>query len=101
MTDALALRQEIVSKKVRAVEIAERSLQRIDSADSRVKAFISVMRESALAQAKKVDEKIARGETVGPLAGVPIAVKDNICTTDARTTCGSKILETYLPPYDA
>jgi aspartyl-tRNA(Asn)/glutamyl-tRNA(Gln) amidotransferase subunit A len=101
MTDALALREEIVSKKVRAVDAVERSLKRIDAVDARVKAFLSVSREAALAQARRVDEKVARGEPVGALAGVPIAVKDNICTTDARTTCGSKILENYLPPYDA
>ncbi len=101
MTDALALREEIVSKKTRAVDAVGRALGRIESVDPRVKAFLSVMRDSALAQAKRVDEKVARGEKLGPLAGVPVAIKDNLCTTDARTTCGSKILEHYLPPYDA
>jgi aspartyl-tRNA(Asn)/glutamyl-tRNA(Gln) amidotransferase subunit A len=101
MSDALALRQEIVSKKTRAVDVTERALQRIESVDSRVKAFLCVMREPALGQARRVDEKVARGEKLGPLAGVPVAVKDNLCTTDARTTCASRILENYLPPYDA
>jgi aspartyl-tRNA(Asn)/glutamyl-tRNA(Gln) amidotransferase subunit A len=101
MTDALALRQEILSRKVRAVEVTERFLKRIDAVDGRVKAFLTVSRESALAQARRIDEKIARGEKVGALGGVPVAVKDNLCTTDARTTCASRILETYLPPYDA
>jgi aspartyl-tRNA(Asn)/glutamyl-tRNA(Gln) amidotransferase subunit A len=101
MTDALALRQEIASRKVRAVEVTERFLKRIDAVDGRVKAFLTVSRESALAQARRVDAKVAKGEILGALAGVPVAVKDNLCTTDARTTCASKILETYLPPYDA
>ncbi|HLF92947.1 MAG TPA: amidase family protein, partial [Planctomycetota bacterium] len=91
----------MVSKKTRAVDAVGRALGRIESVDPRVKAFLSVMRDAALAQAKRVDEKVARGEKVGPLAGVPVAIKDNLCTTDARTTCGSKILENYLPPYDA
>jgi aspartyl-tRNA(Asn)/glutamyl-tRNA(Gln) amidotransferase subunit A len=101
MTDALALRQEIASRKVRALEVAEGTLRRIDAIDPKVKAFITVMRESALAAARRVDEKAARGEPLGALAGVPVAVKDNLCTTDARTTCGSKILENFLPPFDA
>ncbi len=101
MTDALALRGEVASRKVRAVDVAERTLARIDAVDPKVRAFITVMRESALAAARRVDEKVARGEPVGPLAGVPVAVKDNLCTTDARTTCASKILEPFVPPYDA
>jgi aspartyl-tRNA(Asn)/glutamyl-tRNA(Gln) amidotransferase subunit A len=59
------------------------------------------MPETALAQARSIDERLARGEKVGALAGVPVAVKDNLCTTDAPTTCASKILANYLPPYDA
>src|ERR1043166_2693623 len=101
MSDALALREEIVSKKTRAVDAVEQSLQRIGAVDSRVKAFLNVSHDTALAQARRVDEKVARGEPLGPLAGVSVAVKDNICTTDAPTTCGSKILQNYLPPYDA
>jgi aspartyl-tRNA(Asn)/glutamyl-tRNA(Gln) amidotransferase subunit A len=101
MTDAVSIRQEIVSKKTSAVEVAERALGRIAAVDGKVKAFLSVGREAALAAAKRVDEKLAKGGPLGALAGVPVAVKDNLCTTDARTTCGSKILETYVPPYDA
>jgi aspartyl-tRNA(Asn)/glutamyl-tRNA(Gln) amidotransferase subunit A len=100
-SDALTLRQDIAAKKVRAVDVAEEHLRRIAAADPKVRAFITVMREPALAQARRVDEKAARGEPLGPLAGVPVALKDNMCTTDARTTCASKILETYQPPYDA
>ena len=101
MTDAVSIRQDIVSKKTTAAQVADRFLSRIEAIDPRVRAFISVNRPGALAAARKVDEKIARGEKPGLLAGIPIAVKDNLCTIDAPTTCGSKILETYQPPYDA
>jgi aspartyl-tRNA(Asn)/glutamyl-tRNA(Gln) amidotransferase subunit A len=101
MTDAVSIRQDILSKKVSATEVAGRFLGRIEAIDPRVRAFLSVGRPAALAQARRVDEKIARGERVGSLAGLPVAVKDNLCTTDAPTTCGSKILESYCPPYDA
>ena len=101
MTDAVSIRQDILSKKTTAQQVAERFLSRIDAIDPKVRAFLSVNKPAALAAAKKVDEKIARGEKPGLLAGLPVAVKDNLCTTDAPTTCGSKILENYRAPYDA
>jgi aspartyl-tRNA(Asn)/glutamyl-tRNA(Gln) amidotransferase subunit A len=101
MTDAVSIRQDILSKKTSAAQVAERFLSRIEAVDPKVRAFLSINKPAALAAAKKVDEKIARGEKLGLLAGLPVAVKDNICTSDAPTTCGSKILETYRPPYDA
>jgi aspartyl-tRNA(Asn)/glutamyl-tRNA(Gln) amidotransferase subunit A len=101
MTDAVSIRQDILGKKTTATQVAERFLSRLAAIDPKVRAFLSVTRDSALAAAKRVDEKIARGEKTGLLAGIPVAVKDNLCTTDAPTTCGSKILETYRPPYDA
>jgi aspartyl-tRNA(Asn)/glutamyl-tRNA(Gln) amidotransferase subunit A len=99
--DATALREDIVSRKVRAVEVAERHLDRISKVDSKVRAFITVMKDAALAQARRVDEKLARGGPVGALAGLPVALKDNLCVKGGRTTCGSKILENYVAPYDA
>ena len=101
MTDAVSIRQDILSRKTTATEVAERFLSRIEAIDPKVRAFLSVNRPAALAQARKVDEKIARGGKPGLLAGLPVAVKDNLCTADAPTTCGSKILEGYRPPYDA
>ena len=101
MTDAVSIRQDILSKKTTAVQVAERFFSRIEAIDPKVRAFLSINKPAALAQAKKVDEKIAAGGKPGLLAGLPVAVKDNICTTDAPTTCASKILETYRPPYDA
>jgi len=101
MTDAVSIRQDILGKKTTATQVAERFLSRLSAIDPKVRAFLSVTKDSALAAAKRVDEKIARGEKTGLLAGIPVAVKDNLCTADAPTTCGSKILETYRPPYDA
>jgi aspartyl-tRNA(Asn)/glutamyl-tRNA(Gln) amidotransferase subunit A len=101
MTDAVSIRQDIVAKKTTALQVAERFLARIEAIDPKVRAFLSVNKPAALAAAKKVDEKIAAGGKPGLLAGLPVAVKDNICTVDAPTTCGSKILETYRAPYDA
>lgn len=97
----LALRRDLLSKKTSAVELASQALARVTAADGRVKAFLSLLQDGALAQAKAVDEKLARGEAVGPLAGVAVAVKDNICVRGSKTTCGSKILADYVAPYDA
>ena len=66
-----------------------------------MRAYITLTKETALAQAKKVDEKIRLGENIQPLAGIPGAVKDNLCTKNIKTTCGSKILANFTPPYDA
>jgi len=101
MTDAVSIRQDILSKKTTATAVTERFLSRLAAIDPKVRAFLSVTLDAAVAQAKRVDEKIAKGEKVGLLAGLPVAVKDNLCTIDAPTTCASKILENYRPPYDA
>src|SRR5258708_20270678 len=101
MTDAVSIRQNILSKKTTGMQVAERVRSRLAEIDPKIRAFLSVNKDAAFAQAKKVDEKIARGEKTGLLAGIPVAVKDNLCTTDAPTTCGSKILENYRAPYDA
>ena len=84
-----------------AVEIVQSFLDRIERLDGKVKAFISVRGEQALDEAKTLDERRARGRAPGALAGVPVAVKDNICTRGWKTTCGSRILEDFKPPYNA
>ena len=84
-----------------AVEIATAALDRIDSIDPTINAFTHTNRELALASAAEVDRRRAAGETLGPLAGVPVAVKDVLCTRDMPTTCSSKMLEHFRPPYDA
>ena len=96
---------EIVSgvkeKKFKAVEVMEKYLKNISKHESRVNAFLSIREEKALEEAMIIDAKIAKCETVGRLAGVPVAVKDNICTDGIKTTCASKMLEDYISPYDA
>ncbi|MCA9580405.1 MAG: Asp-tRNA(Asn)/Glu-tRNA(Gln) amidotransferase subunit GatA [Myxococcales bacterium] len=84
-----------------AEDIARSCLDHIEERDGEFGCFLSVDREGALAAARDVDRRRASGETLGSLAGVPIAIKDNICTKGLRTTCGSRMLEDYVPPYDA
>ncbi|MCZ7416376.1 MULTISPECIES: Asp-tRNA(Asn)/Glu-tRNA(Gln) amidotransferase subunit GatA [unclassified Streptomyces] len=84
-----------------AVEVAEAHLARIEAVDEKVHAFLHVDREGALAAARRVDDKRAAGEPLGPLAGVPLALKDIFTTEGVPTTVGSKILEGWVPPYDA
>ncbi|MFG2192708.1 Asp-tRNA(Asn)/Glu-tRNA(Gln) amidotransferase subunit GatA [Streptomyces sp. NPDC048639] len=92
---------KIASGEVTAVAVTEAHLARIEAVDEKVHAFLHVDREGALAQARAVDEKRARGEELGPLAGVPLALKDVFTTEGIPTTVGSKILEGWIPPYDA
>jgi len=84
-----------------AVEVLEESLAAIDAGDGEVHAFNLVMADEARAQAVAVDRTVANGEDPGPLAGVPVALKDNLCTRGVPTTCSSRILEGWRPPYDA
>jgi aspartyl-tRNA(Asn)/glutamyl-tRNA(Gln) amidotransferase subunit A len=91
----------IASGEVSAVEVAQAHLDRIAKVDDRINAFLHVDAEGALAAARAVDAKRAAGERLGPLAGVPLALKDLFTTRGIPTTCGSKILEGWLPPYDA
>ncbi len=84
-----------------AVEVTKAHLSRIAEVDGRVRAFLHVAPDVALNAAAAVDARRARGEPLGPLAGVPLALKDVLTTTDMPTTCGSKILEGWVPPYDA
>ncbi len=88
-------------REVAPSDLVRGSLQRIDALDGRIHAFLSVNREGALATARQWDSRYARGEDLPPLAGIPIAVKDIICMEGLPTTCGSRILEGWVPPYDA
>lgn len=98
---AHVLHDMLVKKEITAVELTEDVLARIDEAEGEVKAYLTITRDEALAQAKAVDEKIAKGEKISFLEGIPGAIKDNICTNGIKTTCASKILEHFVPPYDA
>lgn len=91
----------VAGGKYSASEITEMYIEKIKSMDDRIGAFLTVCEESAVAQAKALDEKIRSGKKPGRLAGVPVAVKDNICTDGIRTTCASRMLENFIPPYNA
>lgn len=95
------LHKQLLAKEITATEIARNHLKRIAAFDEQTKAFISVCEKSVLEQASKIDAKIAKGESVGKLAGIPIAIKDNIHIKDHITTCGSKFLENYKAPFNA
>lgn len=95
------LAQALDRKEVSAREAAEAYLRAIEEKDAAVGAYLTVTRELALKQADLVDEKRTRGEKLPALAGVPCGIKDNICTKGTTTTCASKMLENFVPPYDA
>ena len=98
---ATELAKKIKAGEITSEEAAKASLAQIAKEDQKIRAYLTVDEEKVLARAKEVDNGIRSGKYTGPLAGVPIAVKDNICTKDMRTTCASKILENFVPFYDA
>jgi aspartyl-tRNA(Asn)/glutamyl-tRNA(Gln) amidotransferase subunit A len=98
---AAGLAAVIAAGEASAAEVTEAHLARIGAVDTQVHAFLHVAADSARAAARAVDEQRAAGQPLGPLAGVPLALKDVFTTEDMPTTCGSRILEGWLPPYDA
>ena len=96
-----AIREDLLARRFSCVELITEALRRAQAENPKTNAYLSFSPERAMAAAARVDEKIGRGDDPGPLAGVPIAVKDVILTKGVRTTCGSKLLERYIPPYDA
>jgi len=96
-----SIRTDLLAKKTSAEEIAREALKFAEAENPKTNAYLTFAPERALAAARAVDQKIAAGEDLGLLAGVPIAIKDVILTRGLRTTCASRMLENYIPPYDA
>jgi aspartyl-tRNA(Asn)/glutamyl-tRNA(Gln) amidotransferase subunit A len=98
---ACQLLQKLAAGETTAVEVTKAFLDQIQRQDGEIHAFLGVNHEPALEKATEVDQRRRRGERVGPLGGLPVAVKDILCTAGETTTCGSRMLEHFVPPYDA
>ena len=98
---ATSLIDLLATGQISSVELTQSYLDQIARHDERVGAFLSVDQEGALAKAAEVDHRRLAGQSLGKLAGLPVAVKDVLCTAGRRTTCGSRMLEHFVPPYDA
>ena len=88
-------------KEITSVELTRSVLDRINEVEDKVGGYITILEDEAIKMAKEADERLQKGENVHDLTGIPLAVKDNICTKDIKTTCASKMLENFIPPYDA
>ncbi len=95
------LHEKIKKKEVTSKEVTESVFKRIEEVEGDVRAYVTLTREIALAQAEEADKKIREGKGINHLLGIPLAIKDVICTKGIRTTCSSKIIENFIPPYNA
>ena len=100
-TTASAIAAAVAARQITARQVIDAYLATIESREADIHAFNLVTADAARAHADAIDADIAAGRPVGPLAGVPIAIKDNMCTHGVETTCSSRILEGWKPPYDA
>ncbi|ACK72587.1 glutamyl-tRNA(Gln) amidotransferase, A subunit [Gloeothece citriformis PCC 7424] len=101
MASIRELHQQLIKKERSAVEITTEALDRIEKLEPLLHSFLHITADQALESAKKVDAKIAAKEEIGLLEGIPVGIKDNMCTQGIPTTCGSKILENFVPPYES
>ncbi len=101
MASIRELHQQLVKKERSAVEITQEALERIQALEPKLHSFLCVTAERALEQAGTVDAKIAAGEEISLLAGIPVGIKDNLCTKGIPTTCASRILSNFVPPYES
>ena len=97
----IEIANKIKNKEVTIKEVLDSVYERIEKVENKVDAYVTITKEEAYKKAEKLQEKLDNGEDIGILGGVPIAIKDNICTKDVRTTCSSKMLENFVPFYDA
>ena len=95
------LQEKIKNKELTSVEITKAYIDRIQQKEPQVKAFVTTLTEEAIAKAEEIDKKYTAGEIKGDLVGIPIGIKDNICTKGIKTTCSSRMLENFVSPYDA
>lgn len=98
---AVELSKEIKAGKVTAVEAMQAVLDKINEREDALNCYVTIDKEKALDEAKRVQKEIEEGRLTGPLAGVPVAIKDNMCTEDMLTTCSSKILSNFVPSFSA
>lgn len=95
------LKDKLAKKELTIGEINKAYIDRINEKEKDLDAFVTLLIDNALDKAKEIEIKIENGETVSSLAGIPIGIKDNICTKGIKTTCSSKMLENFIAPYDA
>ncbi len=95
------IRKAYTTKELKVTEVVKAFYEKIKNDDEKIKGYITLCEEEAYALAEDIQARYDAGEEMGPLAGVPIAIKDNLCTRGLKTTCASKMLENFIPPYDA
>ena len=99
--DFNSFRKEINSKNASVKDLVNEFFLKIDSKDTEINSFVCTTKDNAIKQAENIDKLIQKNESLPPLAGIPIAIKDNICTKGIVTTCASKMLKTFVSPYES
>jgi aspartyl-tRNA(Asn)/glutamyl-tRNA(Gln) amidotransferase subunit A len=93
--------KKLASREISSKELTQAYINRINKLDDKIRAYIKILPDKALKMAEEADGKLSSGENITPLTGIPIALKDLICTKGITTTCGSKMLENFVPPYNS